>query len=345
MVSFFPFLDEDIEDTIVRVHLISLLLSNLFISCLFGTGNVVWSTYVTNYFVLRHEVGHNCGHFHHLSNRYERRLSSAEFGYDGWDFMSGIGNSYIRSDLPAASKWWYNWITDDAVVMMQPEGSSDYCPNCLASVTGLVLKPFDNPSVQPSSSNLMAVHIPILGTTGDRTYSYWLSYRSGNDGLAAIGLSAHIAWFTVSGIMGASFDSWNFDAFGNTPSTFDSFILPGTCYILAPPYNIMQVDIGVASLIQPIVCVDSINEEVDITISVSFLNASAPPADKAALVSNSTFGCSTIGTSSGSLELDVSNSGVQMIHYTGTGMNGNITLSMCLESTTSMTAYAYFYDT
>lgn len=67
----------------------------------------------------------------------------------------------------------------------------------------------------------MGIHIPI-GVIGDRRlYSYWLSYRSGNDGDAQNGLSAHLSWFDVGGYFGASYDSMNFDAFGDTDTTTD----------------------------------------------------------------------------------------------------------------------------
>jgi hypothetical protein len=65
------------------------------------------------------------GHPHHLTNTYEWRLNrgTSEFDYDGFDMMSG-GNGYPISDFAAASKWFFNWITDDAVVLMQPEAKA-----------------------------------------------------------------------------------------------------------------------------------------------------------------------------------------------------------------------------
>ena len=113
----------------------------------------------------RHEIGHNYGHPHHLSNSYVWRVDRSKketAGYDGFDMMSG-GNGYAISDLSAAAKWNFSWITEDAIVHIQPEGSTGDCPACLPSASNLVLKPFDDRSVQPSSTNKMAVHIPVMG--------------------------------------------------------------------------------------------------------------------------------------------------------------------------------------
>jgi hypothetical protein len=122
----------------------------------------------------RHEFGHNYGHPHHMANSYNYREGPRGGKvYDGWDMMSG-GNGFTVSHLAAGAKWHFGWMSDDAVIWMQPEGSTGNCPDCYSSLHGVVLQAFDNPAVLPSSTNQMAVHIPILGN-GNDMYSYWLS--------------------------------------------------------------------------------------------------------------------------------------------------------------------------
>jgi hypothetical protein len=317
--------------------------------CKIDLGNLMQVSYPMDVAVTRHEMGHSYGHEHHLTNRYNWRFDrgSDEFAYDGWDIMSG-GNEYAKSDLPAASKWYYNWITNDSVTMMQPEGKSASCPNCLSSINQAVLKPFDDVTVRPSSSNKMAIHIPILGTPNGKTYSYWLSYRgTGNDRLAAGGLSVHVSWFSLGGIYGASYDSLNSDAFGGSDeSVLDSFVVPGTCYPIAPPALLMDLDYGAAEQVQPVACVDSVDKGKSITVSVSFLNPFNLPPVTVTLGSERELECSKSGTSSGSLLLDVSSSKAHLLHFAGTGINGTVDVDLSLQSSIpSATAPAFFYDT
>lgn len=272
------------------------------------------------------------------------RIKRGESSWDGWDMMSG-GNGYSKSDLAAASKWFFGWIPDDAIVLMQPEGATEECPTCLARVDGLVLKPFDDVNVPPSKDNLMAVHIPILASSSKRCYSYWLSYRgTGNDLAAAGGLSIHVSWFKLGGIFGASYDSLNYDAFGDTSTTADSFVVPGTCYVVAPSPLMMDIDIAVSESIQPIVCVDDVNEGQSVTISVSFLDLDDPPETATAAATERLLGCSESGSESGDLELDVSEAKTHLLHYEGTGFGGSIDASFCVSSNTPLEVTAYFYD-
>ena len=301
------------------------------------------------YILARHEIGHNYGHPHHAQYSYNWRTArglKTGNGKDGWDMMSG-GAAQSVSDFAAASKWHYNWITDDAVVLMNPEGPTTPCPQCVQSIEGLVLKSFDDRAVMPSSSNKMAVHIPVLGVGVKSAYSYWLSYRgAGNDGKAAGGLSIHVTRFNLSGIFGAKYDSLSYDAFGDTSGdTSDSFVLPNTCYLVAPPGLLMDIDPAGAEQVQPIVCVDSIDTGASITISVSFLDSSSPPTPKVTLASEKEIGCSKAGTGSGDVDLDMSGGNVHLLHYVGTGRNGQISLSLCLNSGLLSTVKAYFYDT
>jgi hypothetical protein len=84
-----------------------------------------------------------------------------------------------------ANRFW-NWIPDSSIILMQPEGSTTECPSCSNSGS-FKLYPFDDKDVKPSSSRKMGIHIPVV-KAGNRLYSYWLSYRIGNDGDAAHGL-------------------------------------------------------------------------------------------------------------------------------------------------------------
>ncbi len=79
--------------------------------------------------------------------------------------MSG-GNSYSRSDLAVSAKWYYNWIPEDSLILMQPEGSTEACPSCVASGT-FTLKALDpddwwNP---PKSQDKLGIHIPIMAVS------------------------------------------------------------------------------------------------------------------------------------------------------------------------------------
>ena len=266
--------------------------------------------------------------------------------------MSG-GNDYDVSHLAAASKWHYNWIPDEAVVLMQPEGPTTACPSCQSSVTGLELVTFDNASVEPSSTNKMAVHIPVLAED-NTAYSYWLSYCGfGNDGLAAGGLSIHVTEFelTPETNFAAYYDSLNYDAFGDTASTDDSFVLPETCYLVTPPLILMDIDPSAVEQVQPIVCVDSVDTGSNsITISVSFLDNTDTGTEEITpaieLASKTEVGCSSgSGISSGPLSFDMSGGKVHLIHQTGTGSDGLITLSLCVESGSASTVQAFLYDT
>lgn len=295
------------------------------------------------------EKGHNFGHPHHLTNLYQWRFDrgQVEFGYDTWDLMSG-GNQWPISDFAAASKWHYNWITDDAIILMQPEGSTTECPSCVSSVNNLVLRPFDDDMVLPSSSNIMGVHIPILGSLGggfpDTAYSYWLSYRS-KIPQPSLGLSVHVVEFALQNntIFGATYDSLNFDAFGHTETPFDSFVLPDTCYFLSPPGQILDLNPDAVEQVLPVVCVESV-DGASITISVYFLNPDSPPPDAIAPASTRQLGCSESGSSVGNLQLDLSNNQFHMFKYVGTGMGGTIVLDICVQNGPTSRATAYFYD-
>lgn len=310
-----------------------------------GWGNVngpfTWMSFDTDFAVTRHEIGHNFGHPHHMSNSFGYRDSRPDVPpppYDGFDMMSG-GNGYAISDFAAASKWFFNWLPDSSIVHMQPEGATDECPTCVKSGT-FTLFAFDDSSKPPSSSKVMGIHIPIT-VMGSRVYSYWLSYRVGND--AVKGLSVHVSWFDLGGIFGATYDSMNYDAFGNTDSTADSFVVEDTCYHISPAPYVKDRDILSVDAVQPVVCVDAINSGSDVTVSVEFLNPSNPPQKQVEVVEDLSLTCSESGSSLSSTIVDGSK--YNLIHVTGTGGDGEVSLSMCPTTGSSDTvATAYFFD-
>ena len=232
----------------------------------------------------------------------------------------------------------FNWIPDSSIIVMQPEGATDECPSCSSSGT-YTLYPFDDKDILPTPSRKMGIHIPIY-VAGTEIYSYWLSYRTGNDGLAANGLSVHLSWFDVyGGFFGASYDSMNFDAFGDTDTTFDSFVVENTCYHLAPPGYLKDNAFVAGWLVQPVVCVNSIDVGSSISVTVSFLDEDNPPSPQVVFGQEIELKCSVSGSTSGIVALDAST--YNMVHVKDTGNGGEVVLRMC---TSGGTASAYFHD-
>ena len=93
------------------------------------------------------------------------------------------------------------------------------------------------------------------------TYSYRLSYRTDEAGFLSEGLSVHVAWFELqkATMTGAWFDSMNYDAIGYTDNKADSMIIANTCYHITPSGYLSDRDIVAANLVQPIICVESID--------------------------------------------------------------------------------------
>ena len=222
---------------------------------------------------------------------------------------------------------------------MQPEGPTAVCPYCIKSISNIVLKPFDNSDIVPSTSNLMAVHIPVLGLGDSSVYSYWLSYRT-NYTDARNGLSMQLAKFNLGGMFGALFESLNFDVIGETSTTSDSFLLNGTCYVIQPPGVLMDIDRTSVEQVQPVICVNDIDKGKSITISVSFLNKDTSTI---AFKKQNALRCSKATSDFGPKSLDMTSSKVHLLEYNGTGQDGNITFSLCV-ATGSASARAYFYD-
>jgi len=229
-----------------------------------------------NHVISRHEIGHNFGHEHHYTHNYLHRfLEPQDSGYknlDGFDMMSGCKTDCPTGHFHLASKWHFGWVSDSAIIMMQPQGSDSDCPKCQSSGT-YTLYPFD---LGGNNKQLMGIHIPITahdepcsGCT-ERMYSYWLTYRGGND--AKRGLSVHMAWFygVGSGTFKAAYDQVSYDVYGDTETTDDSFVLSGDCYHIHPNKVILSKNPEEAVKIQPVVCVKSMKESKQITIDVVF---------------------------------------------------------------------------
>ena len=252
--------------------------------------------------------------------------------------MSG-GNSWKVSDFGVASKWFFNWVTDSSVISMQPEGSSSACPNCSRSGK-YTLKAFDDVSKSPQSGK-MAIHVPIT-TFGEKSFSYWFSYRSGIRP-AAEGLSIHLGIFILGGPLGASYDSISYDAKGNTPSRWDSFVRKDTCYHVSPSSFMKDLDFLAAEAIQPVVCVESVDIRNSITVSISFLDPQNPPSP-ALQLNNIHHECSNAVQ-----KVSISNmhtNKYNLIHVTGAGENGVVDVDLCPSNTNTMSSItsAFFYD-
>jgi len=301
-------------------------------------------------YVARHEFGHNFGHPHHLTNKYEYRFENEEgnkgqegvVGYDDYDMMSG-GNGYPISDFALASKWFFGWVPDSSIINMQPQGSNSDCPLCV-SEGKYKLYPLDG----NRTSKIMGIHIPITNV-GKSLYSYWLSYRGGNP--AKVGLSVHISWFynIGTGQFGAHYDSLNYDANGGTDTREDSFVLPGTCYHISPSIKMLEIDPLASLSTQPVVCVKNLEESESITVEVSFI--SLPIREKEFVQHNTADHLGLQRTNQGnnndvvmqcgtSMKLDVASNTDQLLHIKNTGKNGNLALGLC-PSFGSATAYIY----
>lgn len=315
--------------------------------CCCCAGDFVWARLPSRFGVIRHEIGHSFGHHHHVANTYDWRKERGKGHnqFDGFTMMAG-GNNFDVSDFQPAAKWHYNWIPDEAIVLLQPEGASASCPRCLSTVSGLVLTSFDDPDSPPSSTNVKAVHIPVMGNHHDgkpNVYSYWLSYRGhGNDGLAAGGLSIHTSHFQLRGLFAATFNSMRIDAMGDTFNNMaDSFVTPDTCYVVSPPALFMDLSPAAATAVQPIVCVDAVDKGKNITISVSFLDVANPPDNTVVVGSTRTLGCTARDTTEQTISV-VEEGRPHLMHVQGTGLGGKISLSMCSKS--GAPVQAYFYD-
>ncbi len=255
--------------------------------------------------------------------------------------MAG-GNGYEVSDFNVAPKWFYNWVDDESIVKMQPEGSTTECPDCVSSGT-FVIKPADMRGGEPTRSEILGIHIPITSIVDDRydtdyLYSYWISYRSGVNGDASDGVSIHLAWFELYGLVGCYYDSLLYDTYAHTESKFDSFLGKDSCYHVSPSIYMKDRDFTSAQAVQPIVCVDDINPGSNVTVSVSFLNTNTPPLAQVDLVEQPKIDCS----SSQEVQKSVDASRYNLFHISYSGSDGLIAVSLgASEQAQESTAYIY----
>lgn len=256
--------------------------------------------------------------------------------------MSG-GNPYEIADLHVASKWFYNWVEDSSIIKMQPEGSTTECPSCLSSGT-FTIKPFDMRNVAPSSTDKLGIHIPISKTfdkyyENDFLFSYWISYRSGVDGLASEGVQIHFTMFELFGQFGSYFDSMIYDAYGDTDDKLDSFVVKDSCYRISPTAYMKDRDIISAEAVQPVICVDNINPGNDVTVSVSFINQNSPPSSVTDVVDQPVIQCTPNAVS---FSTSIDGSKFNLFHFSSLGSEAIITAS--LQSVNAGSSEAYFYD-
>ena len=206
------------------------------------------------------------------------------------------------------------------------EGSNSNCPSCDKSGS-YTLYPMDGDS---KKNRLLGINIPITASADEHTYSYWLQYRGFND--AKIGLSVHLGWLDKFDdfLFHAGWNQLNYDAHGDTDILEDSFVLPGTCYHVSPNVRILDVDPLDAMRIQPVVCVDSLEEEKKIEISVDFHDLDTPEEG------DEVYEC---GSNTKNMNLAPGES--KLIHVRNTGANGVVSVELCPSSGD---AKAYFYD-
>ena len=186
---------------------------------------------------------------------------------------------------------------------MTPEGSSPECPSCLRSGT-FTLHAFDTEE-NPGDKQL-GIQIPLF-KHNDELHSIWITYRGGIKD-AAKGVGVHHAWQSgLNGYYGSAYDSVNYDAYGDTLTRADSFITPGTTFVVPPTYAAMTKDIASAVQVTPVVEVESVTKGVSARVKVAFLESgtSAPTQlPDAYLGAVSELQCDTIGTGTFSKSLE-----------------------------------------
>ena len=266
----------------------------------------------------------------------------ADYGYDGWDMMSG-GNSGEIAHFAAGPKWFFNWIEDSSIIHMQPEGSTAECPSCVSSGS-FQLVPFDDKNVAPSPTRKMGIDIPIA-VQGNKLYSFWLGYRGAGYEGTINGLSVHFTQFTLGGIFGASYDSHRYFAFGEADKN-QAFVLVNTCYHVFPSAYMKDKDYVAADDVQPVVCVDAIDPGVSIDVSVSFIDTKNPPLPSAQVepvLNTMVLNCSDVATP---VDYTLDATRFHSIQVQKTGADGDVSVSMCTDdlSASDVKASAFFHD-
>ncbi len=281
---------------------------------------------------------------------------------------------YEKDSIEYLNELFILQIPKDSIVLMQPEGSTAACPTCMSSGTFTLNAFDDWWREPTSSNDLRGIHIPVfveyseewdtnivsymsrlylvIGIYQDncntaisidthynspnlsQVYSYWLSYRTGND-YSTNGLSLHMTYFELGdSTFGAWHDSMNYDATGFTDNKADSFVSVGSCYHMSPPGYLLDRDVVSASAVQPVVCVDQLDTGSSITVSVDFRQDVGASPQPIVDVDEYSMSCSTQA-------YNVDASKFNLIHVNGMGKDGGVTVS--LSSTTGV-AGAIFFD-
>lgn len=169
-----------------------------------------------------------------------------------------------------------------------------------------------------------------------QVYSYWLSYRTGVNDFLSGGLSIHVAWteLTKPSMMGAWYDSMNYDAIGYTDNKADSVVQPNSCYHIHPSGYLSDRNIVAAYDVQPVVCVGRLNKGTSIEVSVHFIDPKNKPAPSKPNVVETTTPCKNTS-------FQVASTDHNVFQITGMGKTGSLSLSL---ASSAGSAYAFFYD-
>ncbi len=279
--------------------------------------------------------------FDMVRNKFSHSKSSIKSNAHSHTFLVQMagGNIYDIRDFNVASKWFYNWVEDSSIVKMQPEGQTIECPTCVRTGT-FTIKAFDMRDNVPQPTDKLGIHIPIT-TTFDNTYgtdyvhSYWISYRAGGDGDAFNGASIHQVWWELYGSAGSYFYSMMYDTSGHTPSKQDSFLEVGSCYQISPSAYMKDRDSDSVEGVRPVICVEGVNEGVDITVTVSFLNKNSLPPAKTNYIEHPRIDCSSAYTQ---ISQTIDSSKHNVLHVTASGSTSKLNIALNGDST------AYFHD-
>ena len=116
----------------------------------------------------------------------------------------------------------------------------------------------------------------------------------------------------------------------------DAVVKSGNCYHIAPSSFLKDQDFLAADAVQPIACVDSINEGLGLTVSVSFLDLSESIQPKVDVVTHK-FQCGST-----TITKLIDSSRYNNFHITGCGENGQVTFKLCNPN--GVSSQAFFFD-
>ena len=136
------------------------------------------------------------------------------------------------------------------------------------------------------------------------------------------------------------YDSLSYDIHGDTESLFDSFVLPGTCYVIEP--NLKLLDMGFHSVkdILPKVCVDSLIYGEEIQVSVSFLNETHIEREWIDLdIVKDEITCAANNTTQVNTTLTLESP--YLIKMSGAGDRSTVSAILCTNNDFNVTGYLY----